>query len=64
MALLPAGMPRLLTPAEAAVALDVDPGTLARWARSGKIRFTLTPGGTRRYDADDVEAIAQARERS
>ena len=68
---MPAGLPRLLTPAEAAVALDVDPGTLdvdpgtlARWARSGKIRFTLTPGGTRRYDADDVEAIAQARERS
>ena len=60
MGVLPPDLPKLMRPAEAAVALDVDPGTLARWARQKKIRFMLTPGGTRRYYAEDVEAIVRA----
>lgn len=55
-------LPRLLTPAEAATALNVDPKTLARWAREGLIPCIWTPGGTRRYREDDVEAIVRGGE--
>ena len=56
------GLPRLLTPAEAAVALKVNPKTLARWAREGKIPHIWTPGRTRRYREDDVQAIIRGQE--
>jgi excisionase family DNA binding protein len=35
-------------------AFRVDPKTVTRWARQGKIRFIRTPGGHRRYVAADV----------
>jgi len=31
--------------------------TLARWAREGRLGATLTPGGHRRYDPDEVRAL-------
>ena len=55
----PPGLPKLMTPAEVAEVLNVDPKTLARWALKNKIRCTWTPGGTRRYYAADVEAIVR-----
>jgi len=59
-----APLPRLMTPAEAAKALKADPKTLARWAVAKKIRCTWTPGGTRRYYAEDVEAFVRAGEQT
>jgi excisionase family DNA binding protein len=47
----------IMTPAEVARALRVDPKTVTRWANQGKIPFALTPGGHRRFRADDVEAF-------
>ncbi|MCL5063468.1 MAG: MerR family DNA-binding transcriptional regulator, partial [Firmicutes bacterium] len=40
---------------EAAKALGVHPETLRRWEKEGKIPAPLrTPGGTRRYDVDQL----------
>ncbi len=47
----------LLTPAEVAAILFVDPKTVTRWARAGKLDAIRTPGGHRRYLRSDVMAI-------
>lgn len=47
-----------LTPQEVADIFHVDPKTVARWARSGKLDFTTTLGGHRRYFREQVEALA------
>jgi excisionase family DNA binding protein len=47
----------LLTPAEIARALRVDPKTVTRWAKTGKITSIRTPGGHRRYYRSEVEAF-------
>ncbi|WP_242910270.1 BldC family transcriptional regulator [Actinomadura terrae] len=39
----------LLTPGEVAEMFRVDPRTVTKWAKQGKIPFIWTPGGTRRY---------------
>lgn len=39
----------LLTPAEAGTILGVDPKTVTRWSRNGKIPASRTMGGHRRY---------------
>jgi excisionase family DNA binding protein len=48
---------RLLTPAEVAALVFVDPKTVSRWASAGKIASTRTPGGHRRFRHSDVEAL-------
>lgn len=47
----------LLTPADVAALLFVDPKTVSRWAIAGKIPSTRTPGGHRRFLRSDVEAL-------
>ncbi|CAI7980218.1 HTH_17 domain-containing protein [Frankia sp. Hr75.2] len=47
----------LLMPGETARRLRTTPSTLARWARTGRIRSVELPGGRRRYRRGDVEAI-------
>lgn len=47
----------LLTPAEVAVMFKVDPKTVTRWANSGKLRATRTPGGHRRFLEAEVRAL-------
>ena len=55
------GFPALLTPAETRAALGgIGEDKLVRLADSGKIRFAWTPGHTRRYYADSVEALIAA----
>jgi excisionase family DNA binding protein len=39
----------LLTPAEVAAAFKVDPKTVTRWAKAGKLNSIRTLGGHRRY---------------
>ena len=46
----------LLTPAEVAAAFRVDPKTVTRWAKSGKLNSIRTLGGHRRYLAAEVLA--------
>lgn len=45
---------RLLTPAEVAVRFHVDPRTVTRWAKQGKISSLRTLGGHRRFLESEV----------
>lgn len=45
---------QLMTPQEVAVALRVDPRTVARWARTGLLHPVFTLGGHRRHRASEV----------
>jgi excisionase family DNA binding protein len=47
----------LLTPAEVARAFHVDPKTVIRWVKAGKIGSIRTPGGHRRYSHAEVDAF-------
>lgn len=47
----------LMTPAEVAAMFRVDPKTVTRWARSGKIRAVRTPGGHRRYRRTEIQTF-------
>jgi len=44
----------LLTPAEVAAIFRVDPKTVTRWAKSGKLTAIKTLGGHRRYRQSEV----------
>jgi len=48
---------RLLTPAEVADLFRVDPKTVARWHKTGKLDATKTLGGHRRYRESDVRRL-------
>ena len=47
----------LLTPAEVAAMFRVDPKTVTRWAKAGKLSSVRTLGGHRRYLASEVRAL-------
>jgi excisionase family DNA binding protein len=47
----------LLTPAEVATMFRVDPKTVTRWARDGKLTSFRTLGGHRRYPEQEVRAL-------
>lgn len=47
----------LLTPAEVAALFRVDPKTVTRWAKAGKLSSIRTLGGHRRYRASEVTAL-------
>jgi excisionase family DNA binding protein len=48
---------RLLTPAEVAALLRVDPKTVTRWAEQGKFGSIRTLGGHRRYNEAEIHAF-------
>lgn len=48
---------KLLTPAEVAALFRVDPKTVTRWAKAGKLHAIRTLGGHRRYRAAEVEEL-------
>lgn len=50
----------LLTPAEVAALFRVDPKTVTRWAKSGKLSAIRTLGGHRRYRQREVLALLEA----
>jgi excisionase family DNA binding protein len=50
----------LLTPAEVAEMFRVNPKTVTRWARAGKITSLRTLGGHRRFRESEVRALLQA----
>ncbi|HMS25586.1 MAG TPA: BldC family transcriptional regulator [Acidimicrobiia bacterium] len=53
----------LLTPSEVAAMFRVNPKTVTRWARSGKISAIRTLGGHRRFKASEIKNfLAQVEE--
>jgi excisionase family DNA binding protein len=63
------GPDRLLTPGEVAELFRVNPKTVTRWARAGKLSAIRTLGGHRRFRASEVrrflgELTAEAPPRS
>jgi excisionase family DNA binding protein len=50
----------LLTPSEVAKLFRVDPKTVTRWAKAGKLSSIRTLGGHRRYSADEVRRLLDA----
>jgi excisionase family DNA binding protein len=47
----------LLTPAEVATMFRVDPKTVTRWAKAGKLSSIRTLGGHRRYRESEVRDL-------
>jgi excisionase family DNA binding protein len=47
----------LLTPAEVASLFRVDPKTVTRWAKAGKLTSIRTLGGHRRYKESEVKSL-------
>ena len=46
-----------MTPSEVAAMFRVNPKTVTRWARSGKISAIRTLGGHRRFKASEIKAF-------
>ena len=57
----PAEQEVLLTPAEVAKLFRVDPKTVTRWAKAGKITAVRTLGGHRRYRQSEVQNLLNAK---
>ena len=51
------GQENLLTPSEVAALFRVDPKTVTRWAKAGKLTSIRTLGGHRRYKESEVKAL-------
>lgn len=52
----------LLTPAEVAALFRVNPKTVTRWARAGKISAIRTLGGHRRFRRGEIAAVLRSEE--
>ncbi len=50
----------LLTPAEVATLFRVDPKTVTRWAKAGKLTAIRTLGGHRRYRQSEVQKLLKS----
>jgi excisionase family DNA binding protein len=50
----------LLTPSEVAALFRVDPKTVTRWAKAGKIGSIRTLGGHRRFRESEVRVLLEA----
>jgi excisionase family DNA binding protein len=49
--------PALMTPGEVAALFRVDPKTVTKWARKGKLSCIRTLGGHRRYKTAEIRAL-------
>ena len=52
----------LMTPGEVARIFGVNPKTVTRWAKQGKIPCIKTPGGHRRFRASVIKKLYEAGE--
>lgn len=57
MSMRPVESEPLLTPAEVAAMFRVDPKTVTRWAKAGKLSSIRTLGGHRRYRESEVRDL-------
>jgi excisionase family DNA binding protein len=53
----------LLTPGEVATLFRVDPKTVSRWAKAGKLSCVRTLGGHRRYVESEVRELLELTDR-
>ena len=51
---------KLLTPSEVATLFRVDPKTVTRWAKAGKLTSIKTLGGHRRFRESEVKALLKS----
>ena len=51
---------KLLTPSEVATLFRVDPKTVTRWAKAGKLTSIKTLGGHRRYRESEVKVLLKS----
>jgi excisionase family DNA binding protein len=58
---LPEAVGRLLTPAEVAALFRVDPKTVTRWAKAGRIHCIRTPGGHSRFYEEEIVKMFRSR---
>ena len=49
----------LLSPGEVAALFHVDPKTVTRWAKAGRLRSIRTLGGHRRYRWGDLRTLVE-----
>ena len=49
----------LMTPGEVAALFRVDPKTVTRWAKAGKLTSIRTLGGHRRYRSSEVRSLLE-----
>lgn len=49
----------LLTPSEVAAMFRVNPKTVTRWARAGRISYIKTLGGHRRFRASEIRRLLE-----
>ena len=56
----PSSQENLLTPSEVAALFRVDPKTVTRWAKSGKLTSIKTLGGHRRYKESEVRSLLKS----
>ena len=49
----------LLTPGEVAKLFRVDPKTVTRWAKAGKLPSITTPGGHKRFKRAIIEKLLE-----
>lgn len=54
---MPPDFELLMTPAEVAALFRVDPKTVTRWAKAGRLSAVRTLGGHRRFRAREVHAL-------
>jgi excisionase family DNA binding protein len=52
----------LLTPSEVAAMFRVNPKTVTRWARAGRISYIKTLGGHRRFKASEIRRLLEEAE--
>ena len=57
MTIAPEATERLMTPGEVASMFRVDPKTVTRWAKAGKLSSIRTLGGHRRYRESEVRDL-------
>jgi excisionase family DNA binding protein len=50
-----------LTPRQVAARFAVDPKTVTRWAKTGRLPIVMTPGGHRRYRKSVIDAMTVER---
>lgn len=49
----------LLRPGQVAILMQVSRRSVAKWAREGRLPSIVTPGGHRRFRADDVRQLVE-----
>jgi excisionase family DNA binding protein len=52
---------KLLKPGEVADIMRVDPKTVTRWAKAGKIAYITTPGGHKRFRESVVRGMLEGK---